>query len=76
MELRVLCTVQGTVAAVAVEGALRQAGIPSMMRASGASGWLFPGASGGLGAVDVLVPSTLLAKAGRVLETSGEGDET
>ena len=67
MELSVLCTVQGTVAATAVEGALKEAGIPSTTRGSGSAAWLFPGASGGLGSVDVLVPADVLDEARRVL---------
>jgi Putative prokaryotic signal transducing protein len=76
MELSVVCTVQGTVAASAIEGALRQEGIPSVARGSGSAGWLFPGASGGLGAVDVLFPASLLEEARAVLEAFDEGGGT
>jgi len=67
VDLSVVCTVQGTVAASAIEGALREAGIPAMTRGSGHGAWLFAGAGGGLGSVDVIVPSERLEEAREVL---------
>ena len=60
---------QGTIVASAIEGALREAGIPAMIRGSGHGAWLFAGAGGGLGSVDVMVPSERLEEARDVLRT-------
>ena len=47
--------------------ALESAGIPVTVRGDAHSGWLFPGAAGGLGAVQVLVPREFLAEAKAIL---------
>ena len=47
--------------------ALESAGIPAEVR-GGASGWLFPGAAGGLGAVQVLVPRSMAADARAIVD--------
>jgi hypothetical protein len=50
-----------------IAAALESAGIPAEVR-GGASGWLFPGASGGLGAVQVLVPRSMAADAQAIVD--------
>jgi hypothetical protein len=75
VRLSLLCTVQGTVAAAALEGALRAEGIPAMTRGEQHTAWLFPGASGGLGPVDVLVPDERLEEARAVLAAFEEDEE-
>ena len=62
-----LTTVLGTFAADALKGALEEAGIPAMTRAEQYSSWLFPGAGGGLGPVEVLVGADRLSDAQSVL---------
>ena len=62
-----LTTVLGTFAADALKGALEEAGIPAMTRAEQHSSWLFPGAGGGLGPVEVLVGADRLSEAQSVL---------
>ena len=50
-----------------IAAALESAGIPVEVR-GGASGWLFPGAAGGLGAVQVLVPRSMAADARAIVD--------
>jgi hypothetical protein len=47
--------------------ALESAGIPAHVRGAGAT-WLFPGAGGGLGAVQVLVPRGMAEDAQAILD--------
>ena len=47
--------------------ALESAGIPVEVRA-GPAGWLFPGAGGGLGPVEVLVPRAFAAEARALMD--------
>ena len=54
--------------------ALESAGIPVTVRGDAHSGWLFPGAAGGLGAVQVLVPRKFLAEAKAILTELDAGD--
>jgi len=54
--------------------ALESAGIPVTVRGDAHSGWLFPGAAGGLGAVQVLVPREFLAEAKAILTELDAGD--
>jgi len=72
-----LTTVQGTFVADALVGALKEAGIPAMARAEQHASWLFPGAGGGLGPIEVLVTADRLDEARAVLETlEASGDES
>ncbi len=50
-----------------VAAALESAGIPVEVRGGGQSGWLSPGALGGFGAVQVLVPRTFAEEALAIL---------
>ena len=52
--------------------ALQSAGIPAEVR-GGPSGWLFPGAAGGLGAVQVLVPRSMAADARAIVDELDAG---
>ncbi len=54
--------------------ALESAGIPVTVRGDAHSGWLFPGAGGGLGAVQVLVPRAMVADARAILDELDGGD--
>jgi hypothetical protein len=62
--------VSGSILATALESA----GIPVTVRGDAHSGWLFPGAAGGLGAVQVLVPREFLAEATTLLTELDAGD--
>ena len=62
--------VSGSILATALESA----GIPVTVRGDAHSGWLFPGAAGGLGAVQVLVPREFLAEAKAILTELDAGD--
>jgi len=53
--------------------ALESAGIPVTVRGGAHSGWLFPGAGGGLGAVQVLVPRSMAADARAILAELDRG---
>lgn len=53
--------------------ALESAGIPVTVRGGAHSGWLFPGAGGGLGAVQVLVPRAMAADARAILDELDAG---
>lgn len=53
--------------------ALESAGIPVTVRGGAHSGWLFPGAGGGLGAVQVLVPRAMAADAHAILDELDAG---
>jgi hypothetical protein len=55
-----------------IAAALESAGIPAEVR-GGAAGWLFPGAAGGLGAVQVLVPRSMAADALAILADLDHG---
>ncbi len=50
-----------------IAAALESGGIPAEVRGS-ATGWLFPDASGGLGAVQVLVPRSMAADARAIVD--------
>ena len=52
--------------------ALESAGIPAEVR-GGASGWLFPGAAGGLGAVQILVPRSMAVDARAIIDELDAG---
>jgi hypothetical protein len=52
--------------------ALQSAGIPAEVR-GGSSAWLFPGAAGGLGSVQVLVPRSMAADALTILHDLDTG---
>jgi hypothetical protein len=54
--------------------ALESAGIPATVRGDAHSGWLFPGAGGGFGPVQVLVPREFLAEATAILAELDAGD--
>jgi hypothetical protein len=56
-----------------VASALESAGIPVTVRGDAHSGWLFPGAGGGFGAVQVLVPREFLAEATAILAEFDRG---
>ena len=62
-----LTTVRGSFVAEALKGALEDVGIPAMTRAEQHSSWLFPGAGGGLGPVEVLVAADRRREAQGVL---------
>ncbi len=62
--------VSGSILAAALESA----GIPAHVRGDAHSGWLFPGAGGGLGAVQVLVPRAMVADARVILDELDGGE--
>jgi hypothetical protein len=61
------------VAGSILAGALESAGIPVLVR-GGHAGWLYPGAVGGLGPVDLLVPARFVADAQAILAGLDAGD--
>ena len=66
-DLVVVATAPDGVSGAVLAAALESAGIPAQVR-GGASSWLFPGAGGGLGAVQVLVPGSLAEEARAILD--------
>ena len=56
-----------------VASALESAGIPVTVRGGAHSGWLFPGAGGGLGPVQILVPGAMAADARAILAELDRG---
>lgn len=75
MKLERVTTAGDSIVAEVVRGLLESEGIPVLLRAYGAAGWLFPGTPGGLGAMDVLVPADRLEEARELLRVAGEADE-
>ncbi len=68
----VVATAPDAVSGAMLAGALESAGIPVQVLAAG-TGWLFPGAEGGLGPVRILVPATAAAEARAILEELDAG---
>jgi hypothetical protein len=62
----VVATAPDAVSGAVLAGALESAGIPVQVLGAG-TGWLFPGAEGGLGPVRILVPAAAEAEARAIL---------
>jgi hypothetical protein len=61
-----VATAPDAVAGAMIAAALESAGIPAEVR-GGRSGWLHPGAQGGLGSVRIYVPSALADEARQIV---------
>jgi hypothetical protein len=73
VDLVVATVAPDIVAATAVKAMLEQAGIPVMVRSSGSTNWLVPGTPGGVGPLDVLVPTERLAEAEELIADLEDG---
>jgi hypothetical protein len=66
-DLVIVAAAPDGVSGAMLAAALESAGIPAQVSGAGAT-WLYPGAGGGLGAVQILVPRSMAADAQAILD--------